>query len=68
MSLFPVLGGRGRQISEFEISGLLESFRTARATQINAFLKRKEKKERKRKEKKRRKESEKKSRALKNVV
>jgi hypothetical protein len=48
------LGGRGRQISEFEASLVYKvSSRTARATQRNPVLKKKKKKEKKRKEKKR---------------
>jgi hypothetical protein len=50
------LGGRGRQISEFEASLVYKvSSRTARATQRNPVSKKKEKKrkEKKRKEKKR---------------
>jgi stress response protein YsnF len=47
------LGGRGRQISEFEASQVYRvSFRTARATQKNPVLKnRKEKKRKKEKTK-----------------
>jgi hypothetical protein len=49
------LGGRGRQISEFEASLVYKvSSRTARATQKNPVLKKKKKKrkEKKRKERK----------------
>jgi hypothetical protein len=42
MPLIPALGGRGRQISEFEASLVYRmSSRTARATQRNPVLKKK---------------------------
>jgi hypothetical protein len=47
------LGGRGRQISEFEASLVYKvNFRTARATQRNPVSKKKKKKKKKRKENK----------------
>jgi hypothetical protein len=46
------LGGRGRQISEFEASLVYTvSSRTARATQRNPILKKKKKEEKEKKEK-----------------
>jgi hypothetical protein len=60
------LGGRGRRISEFEASLVYKvSSRTARATQRNPVLKKKERKkekEKKRKEKKREKKRKEKKR------
>ena len=38
-NLIPVLGGRGRWISEFEATLVYRVFRTARATQRNLVLK-----------------------------
>jgi hypothetical protein len=47
------LGGRGRQISEFEASLVYRvSSRTARATERNSVSKKKPKKEKKKKERK----------------
>jgi hypothetical protein len=51
------LGGRGRQISEFEASLVYRvSSRTARATQTNPVSKKKKRREEKRREEKRREE------------
>jgi hypothetical protein len=45
MLLILVLGGRGRQISQFEVSLIYKvSFRTARAAQRNPISKKKKKK------------------------
>jgi hypothetical protein len=55
------LGGRGRQISEFEASLVYRmSFRAARATQRNPVLKTKQNNNNKKKKKKKRKEKKKK--------
>jgi hypothetical protein len=54
MPLITAIGGRGRQISEFEASLVYKvSSRTSRVTQRNPFSKNKQRKEKKRKEKKR---------------
>ena len=54
--LSPALGGRGRQISEFEASLVYRvSFRTARATQRNHVSKKKAKTKRRRRRRRRRK-------------